>query len=75
VCSSGHYGRLQQHIGHPHDASLQQLTTFLDGRKVLANTADARGTKRFVDALSPALDRHVRRPLPVGPDPSLVPGP
>lgn len=71
----GAHGRLQELIAHEPDALMRRLSIFLDGREVLAYTPDARGTKRFVRALSSTLDRHVRRPLPISSASPLVPAP
>ena len=60
----GAHSRLQDLICQEPDDVKRRLLTFLDDRQVLAYTAGARGTKRFVRALSSTLDRHVRRPLP-----------
>jgi hypothetical protein len=60
----GAYTRLQDLISHEPDDVTRRLLTFLEGRQVLAYTAGAQGTRRFVRALSSTLDRHARRPLP-----------
>ena len=60
----GAHSRLQDLICQEPDDVKRRRLTFLDDRQVLAYTAGARGTKRFVRALSSTLDRHVRRPLP-----------
>ena len=65
----GAHVQLQELIADQTDALMTRLSTFLDGRKVLAYTPDARGTKRFIRALSSTLDRHVRRPLPISSTP------
>jgi hypothetical protein len=61
----GAHGRLQKLAAPAPDDLTRRLSTFLDGRQILAYTPDAEGTKRFVRALSSTLDRHVRRPLPI----------
>ena len=44
----GAYGRLQELAGQESDDLMRRLSTFLDGRTVLAYTPDAEGTRRFV---------------------------
>jgi hypothetical protein len=60
----GAYGRLQALIAREPDHLTRRLSTFLDGRQVLAYTPGARGTRRFVRALGSTLERHIRRPIP-----------
>ncbi len=61
----GAHGPLQELVAREPDDLTRRLSTFLDGRQVLAYVPGARGTKRFVRALGSTLERHIRRPLPI----------
>ena len=62
----GAYDRLQELTTREPDHLMERLSTFLDGRQVLGYKSDAGGGERFVRALGSTLERHIRRPLPIG---------
>ncbi len=62
----GSYDRLQELTTREPDHLMERLSTFLDGRQVLGYKSDAGGRERFVRALGSTLERHIRRPLPIG---------
>ena len=62
----GSYDRLQELTTREPDHLMERLSTFLEGRQVLGYQSDAGGRERFVRALGSTLERHIRRPLPIG---------
>lgn len=62
----GAYDRLQELTTRDPDHLMERLSTFLEGRQVLGYQSDAGSRERFVRALGSTLERHIRRPLPIG---------
>ena len=62
----GAYDRLQELTTREPDHLMERLSTFLEGRQVLGYQSDAGSRERFVRALGSTLERHIRRPLPIG---------